>query len=207
MDDDVKVLLTSDKLKDFKKGLKISLSRCDESAASLILARLEKLDLERSWEISCDALKALGLNRYKPATDIASKIWRNGEEHSMVVAAAAEAYVRIERADLTDASPVMAVLEHNGYSQVEGALDALGYDRMIPEDSIVQAIVMQCWDFGFDRDKRGLGDPRYGLVAACAGWLNIPNVKEFLLHCKNTGDEPVKYVAEKSLEGIYVKLR
>ena len=207
MDDDVKILLVSEKLKDFKKGLKISFSGCDESAASLILSRLERLDLEQSWEVSCYALKALGLNRYKPATDIISKIWRNGEEHSMVVAAAAEAYVRIERADLGDASPFMEVLEHNGYSQVEGGLDALGYDRMVPEDMIAQAIVKQCWDFGTNRDKRGLGDPRYGLVAACAGWLHVSNVKDFLLHCINTGDEPVKYVAEKSLEGRYVKLR
>ena len=92
-----------------------------------------------------------------------------------------------------------------GYSLGYGMLDALGYDKMQPSNEDIRIIIDAVWDFGKNIGK-GFCDPRYGLVAACAGW-EPSLVRDFLLHCIATGDVPVKYVAENSLKGKYVRLR
>ena len=84
-------------------------------------------------------------------------------------------------------------------------LDAIGYDKMMPAMNDITQIINECWDFGRNREK-GYVDPRYGLAAACAGWKR-ELVTKFLNHCIETGDTPLKHVAENSLKGKYIKLR
>lgn len=206
MSEEILELLSSSKLKEFRKGVEMSLAGCGDAACELILDRLKGLNLERSWELATHGMKSLGLNSFAPAREFLSLTWREGEVHSMTSSSAATAYVRVAREDLKDARPVLEIIDHGGFSQVSGALDALGYDKMMPGEEDVQVLLEQCWDFGNDR-PRGLTDPRYGLVAACAGWLELARVKEFLAHCMETGDAPVQHVAEKSIQGEYTSLR
>ena len=203
----LKALLSEMSLAEFRKGARLAASGCDVDCCELIFSRLLKLDLERSWEVACIAINALGTNGYTPAKDFLRGLWCTGADHSMVVYSAARAYVRIARNDLSDASPVLEIVREGGYSAKEGALNALGYDKMIPSENEMTALLTLCWDFGADRDKRGLGDPRYGLVAACAGWRELLVTNDFLKHCIDTGDPPVQHVAANSLAGKYVRLR
>lgn len=81
---------------------------------------------------------------------------------------------------------------------------------MQPDKNQIKELIKLSWDLHKHKDRigheGGYCDPRYGLAAACAGW-DKQLTKDFLEYCLLTGDTPVKYVAENSLKGKYVKLR
>lgn len=133
------------------------------------------------------------------------KIKNNYIEKGFFLLTSIKSYIRLNRNNLEDVKDVIESLESGNYSKMEGALEVLGYDKMIPSIENQEKIISLCWDFGKDRE-RGYTDPRYGLAAACAGWTS-KNVKPFLEHCLNSSDTPLIYVAEKSLKNKYVRLR
>ncbi len=116
-----------------------------------------------------------------------------------------KSYIRLNRESLEDVKDVIESLESGDYSKMEGALEVLGYDKMVPSLENQEKIISLCLDFGKDRE-RGYTDPRYGLAAACAGWTS-ESVKPFLENSLLSNDTPLAYVAEKSLKKKYVKLR
>jgi hypothetical protein len=124
----------------------------------------------------------------------------------MVTMVSSRAYVRLTRMDINDGKPVIKLHNTHCYSISEGALEALGYDRMVPPETEQTEIIKLFWNFGENRNTNAYADPRYGLAAACAGWT-APVCRDFLIHCLTTNDVPLKYVAEKSLQKKYVKLR
>ena len=92
------------------------------------------------------------------------------------------------------------------YSTTEGALEAIGHDKMKFDDETCRSLIERLWDFGSDRPK-GYTDPRYGLAAACAGW-DKDVCHNFLRHCLEANDAPLcYYVSKNSLQGKFVKLR
>lgn len=117
-----------------------------------------------------------------------------------------KAYIRLNRTSDNDVKDVINFLKNNSnYNIYNGVLNSLGYDRIIPSIKEQEIIIELCWDAGKDRPK-GCTDPRYGLAAACAGWKS-DKVVPFLKHCLESNDVPLRYVAENSLKGKYVKLR
>ena len=171
---------------------------------------LEKIDLDRlyskNWETTSAVINALGSLHCDGAAEVLERLaFRLIPEFDYVTNRAALAWVRIMRTGISDAGPVIAILERGTLSAVHGALDALGYNRMMPDEGICDKIIEMAWDYGKIR-PRGLGDPRYGLAAACAGW-NCSKRTAFLEHCLECQDVPLVYVAKHSLKGKYVKLR
>lgn len=116
-----------------------------------------------------------------------------------------EAYVRLNRTNTTDVKDVITFIKEKIPAKTEGALSTLGYDKIVPSLKDQDEIITLCWDEGADR-HRGFTDPRYGLAAACAGWKSEKTIP-FLKHCLESDDVPLKYVAENSLKGRYVRLR
>jgi len=159
----------------------------------------------KSWETQSELIKALGINRYKKSLDILESIANKNEEYDRITNSTGTSLIRITRLDLSDVSELLKRLYSMKYSLGYGLLDALGYDRMHPSKEDINTIITKCWDFGIKRDK-GYVDPRYGLAAACAGW-DGETVSNFLIHCVETGDAPLKYVAENSLKKKFIKLR
>lgn len=159
----------------------------------------------KHWETQTEIIKVLGLIDYKPSFSDIMAICLANKEFDMVTCVSATSYVRLKRQNIADVQPVFELLKQNGYAVTCGALDALGYDRMMPQQDDVKSLIELCFDLRSPNPK-GLTDPRYGLAAACAGW-NAALVKNFLINCIQTGDAPVKYVAENALKGKYVKLR
>jgi hypothetical protein len=203
---DIEKLLNSGSTPNVRKAAKsIAKLGIGRLAPELQERLVEILPNSKLWETQVEIIKTLGLLNYKPSLIQIEEICQANKDQDMVTFAAATAYVRLKRENLEDVEPVFYLLNKGGYAVTCGALDALGYDRMMPANEDINQLISQCFDLR-SPNPRGLSDPRYGLAAACAGWSK-QLVEPFLLHCIKTGDYPVKHVAENSLKGKYVKLR
>lgn len=206
--DTVQIQLTARRSKDrMRAAREIGKQEWKECGPALLEAYRKEVKDPRTWETQKYMLWALGKIDYKAALEDIEPIVKNNLEHDAITNAAATAYVRLKRAHLHDAAPVLELLQFGGYSLNDGALNALGYDRMIPDETSMQILLQQSWDL-HTKKQPGLMDLRYGIAAACAGWP-AHLTHEFLTHCLETanGDTPLIYVAEKALKGKYVKLR
>jgi hypothetical protein len=159
----------------------------------------------KSWETQSELFKCIGINNYRKASSILESIAEKNKEYDMVTISVGTALIRVKRLEKNDVSELLKRLKTMKYSLGYGMLDALGYDKMLPNNEDIKTIIKSTWDFGISREK-GFVDPRYGLAAACAGW-DKEIVRDFLNHGIATGDVPLKYVSENSLKGKYVKLR
>lgn len=185
-----------------KQAAQFGKDLCGELLDSLRIERHSK-----NWQTKVELLKALGALECRGAIELVREmVYASSElEYDLVKMCVSTAFIRLSRANLNDPSPVWEMMELGGYSVKEGALEAVGYDRMIFDDPTSEALIVNCWDFGHDR-PRGYTDPRYGLAAACAGWSQDV-ARNFLIHCLDSNDAPLCYVVKKSLQGLYVGLR
>lgn len=209
--DEIKSKLQSTKSADRRRAAKeIGKMKLTDLGDDLYNAYLIEVTDKRTWETQVEMILALGLLDYKIALKEIEQIVRTNKPNDMITYAAAQTYVRLKRHSIHDASPALALLQFGGLSTVDGCLNPLGYDKMLPDDNQIKELIRLGWDLHKHKDRlgqeKGYCDPRYGLAAACAGWDN-QLTKDFLEHCIATGDAPVKYVAENSLKGKYVKLR
>ncbi len=211
--EEIKSKLHSPKSADRRRAAKEigKLKRID-LAEDLYHAYLKETKDNRTWETQVAMILALGQLEYKNALTEIDKIIKANNPHDMITYAAAQTYVRLNRQSLSDASPVLELLQFGGLSVVNGCLKPLGYDKMLPDENQIKELIRLCWDLHQHKDRigneGGFSDPRYGIAAACAGW-DRQLTKDFLEHCLATanGDTPLEYVSENSLKGKYVKLR
>jgi hypothetical protein len=205
-----KTKLHSTKSADRKRAAKeIGKLNLTDLGDDLYQAYLKETKDKRTWETQVEMILALGQLDYKNALSEMDTIIKANNPHDMITYAAAQTYVRLKRKSLSDASPVLELLQFGGLSTVSGCLNPLGYDKMQPDESQIKELIKYTWDLNKHKDyEPGYGDPRYGIAAACAGW-DRQLTKDFLEHCLATanGDTPLEYVSENSLKGKYVKLR
>lgn len=209
--DEIKSKLHSTKSLDRKRAAKeIGKIKLTDFADDLYQAYLKEATDKRTWETQVEMILALGLLDYKDALKEIEQIVRTNKPNDMITYAAAQTYVRLKRQSLTDVAPTLEILKFGGLSTVDGCLNPLSYDKMQPDENQIKELIKLSWDLHKHKDRLGQEgnycDPRYGLAAACAGW-DRQLTKDFLEHCLETGDTPVKYVSENSLKGKYVKLR
>lgn len=171
----------------------------------VIMALREEMATNKSWQTQSELISCIGVNKYMKGLLIIEDIVNKNIEYDIMTIRAGCALIRMKRSDLTDVYELVYRVDSMRYSLGYGMLDALGYDRMHPNEKDIFTIIKSVWDFGIKREM-GTVDPRYGLAAACAGW-DRRLVSDFLHHCIATGDAPLKYVAMNSLNGKYVKLR
>jgi hypothetical protein len=166
----------------------------------------QNMESKKLWETLCEIIQALGITKFVEAKQLLWDICSKNIEYDMVTMKASTAYIRITKKYNDDAELIIHFLKNYGYAVKEGALEALGYDRMIPCVEQQNIILDLCWDFGIYRID-GLGDPRYGLVAACAKWTS-PKTEEFLNYCLlSSQDTTLIHIAEHSLKKKYISLR
>lgn len=185
----------------------IGRERLTELADALHEAYLAEREDSRTWETQYEMLVALGLVGHMAALPDIEPIVRANEPHDMITYGAAQAYVRLSRDSLADAAPSLELLEFGRLSVVDGCLVPIGRDRMMPDTPSIRALTEGAWDLHRHPDRvgkeAGLMDPRDSLAAACALW-DSDLVRPFLEHCMATGDQPLRRVAEASLEGRYI---
>lgn len=210
--EEIKEKLFSSKSSDRRKAAKeIGKQKLEDLADDLLTAYLEEKKDKRTWETQVEMILALGIINCKQVLPHIEKIVQANNPHDMITYAAAQTYVRLKRASLNDAKPVIELLKFGGLSLVDGALNPLAYDKMVPPKDEIIELLNLCWDLHKHRDRigeeYGYTDPRYGIAAACAGWdKNL--VADFLAHCLATGDKEtsLQNVVKSSLKGKYAKL-
>ncbi|HVU99128.1 MAG TPA: hypothetical protein VHE34_28090 [Puia sp.] len=205
--------LTSNKSSDRRRAAKeIGKQKLIDVAEQLFDAFIEEIKDLRTWETQYHMILSLGLIDYKLASKYIDPIVYKNKSHDMITYAAAQTHVRLKRISPSDAKPIIELLRFGGLSLVDGALTPLAYDKMQPCDDEILELITLSWNLHQHRDRLGneqaYCDPRYGLVAACAGW-NIELTSKFLRHCIDTSetDKAIRSIAENSLRSKYSKLR
>lgn len=199
-------LLSSKSISNLKKAAKyLQIQKRPEFEDLVVDCFKNELESNRSWEVLNELIKVIGINEFKTALNDIEEICNKNKEYDMITISAGTCLTRLKRTSLEDVSVLLENVGIMKYSLGYGLLDALGYDRMLPNYFDIEKIIKSCWNFGVVRNT-GYVDPRYGLAAACAGWQG-DIVKDFLKHCIETGDSPLIYVAENSLKDKYIKLR
>ena len=199
-------LLGRSTVKRRKAAVNLRTKHLDGNYCDLLLEALRLEEGKDRWQTKIEIIKTIGVRKCEKAEEyLETNFIVNSEEHSLISMVCATALVRLKRKGLEDSDVVIELINTGKYSLIEGALETLGYDRMIPSVEKQKIILDKCKNFGLDRPK-GYTDPRYGLAASCAKW-NLELVEGFLNECIATGDVPLVYVAEKSLQKKYVKLR
>lgn len=169
------------------------------------LNELEKLLLSKNDKKAKKVLTEFVINNDLSVVDlIFSKIKDDTMVDGMIISYSVEAYFRLKRKSLSDVSP-MFDFDTLEYNINEALLDVLGYDKMIPSIEDQKKIIDKYFYFGEGIPSYAT-DPRYGLVAACAGW-DEKITRKFLEYCLTINDAPLKYVTQNSLKRKYVKLR
>lgn len=153
----------------------------------------------KSWEFICLLIDTLGILNYKNAANELLKICKKNESHDMITICASRAYCRIKRKNLEDASPILKMLSFGNFSVVDGALKALGEDKMILSENDQNEII-NCIQKFEPKLEKGFSDIRMGLVAACENWKKTPKINCFLKECIESQYQPLIKIAKNSLK-------
>jgi hypothetical protein len=188
-----------------KAAIEIGKNKLQDLGEDLFAAYLKEKNDERTWETQKEMLKTLGLINYSKAINEMQEICEKNEPDSMIGIIAGEAYVRLKRKSNNDVKPAIELLKFGHHSIMQGAYNAIGYDKMLASDEDILELIKLSQKPEMDVSPQ-FDDPRYGLAAAAAGWKK-ELTESFLLNCLQAKDEPLKYVAANSLKGKYVKLR
>lgn len=170
-----------------KKIRKYNLTKLGDELYNAYLK--EKAD-KRTWETQMEMIQTLGKIGYKKALSEILSIVEKNEKLDMITFAAALSFVRLERTNLCDISPIMKLLEFGELSVLCGAMASLTFDDVIPAEDDISVIIQKMESFEEGRIYvTGVHDPRGYLISAMALWK-----KEL------TSDYLQKYKNHKSLK-------
>jgi hypothetical protein len=210
--DEIKEKLFSKKSADRRRAAKeIGKNKIVEFGEELYKKYLEEWQDKRTWETQNEMIKALGLIDYKNSLGIITEIVKENIPHDAITICAAMTYVRLKRNSINDGKPVLELLDFGSCSVIGGALSALAYDKMMPDNETIEKIIKICWDIHKHKDRigyeYGLEDSRKYLAIACANW-DKKLTKDFLNHCIESAEEYnniLREVSQNSLNGKYSK--
>lgn len=128
----------------------------------------EKRDV-RTWETQTEMIKSLGRLRHKELLPIVEQIIAANSEFDMITSEAATAYVRLKRETENNIDIVFELFNKGKYAVLSGALYALQYDNIIPENAAIEKLVSLV-NNTYKYNKNGVTDLRQILACAMSGW-------------------------------------
>jgi len=180
---------------------KIGKNELTQLGDQLYNAYKKECEDKRTWETQTEMILALGRIGYKNALQDLEQIIKKNEPHDMITIAAARSYVRLKRANLNDAKPVIELMQEGNLSVLNGALGVLTYDDMKPsEDEIKKIIALLDTKQESDISIRGLSDPRSFLISAMSKW-DKKLCSEYLNRFVNSDNSRLKTIAESAING------
>ncbi len=171
----------------------------DHRAGPAVLSALEReLPDKRTWETQYQMIMALGQCAYKEAIPLLDILAHERFEHTMVLVAVGDAYVRLSRSFEDDPKPLLDVFAiPNDDALLDGALRGVAMLRMkFAEDCASQVI-----EHVVARKQQSLW---FWVAAACPGWSG-PTVEAFLDECLLSDRENVKSAARAAKLKKYLK--
>jgi hypothetical protein len=203
--DEIREKLNSKKSPERRRSsIEIGKNKMVEFGEELYKKYLEERKDKRTWETQCEMVKALGAINYKKAFGVIEEIVKQNIPHDMITRYAALSYVRLKRQSLQDGNSVVKLLHFGNFSVIAGAVMALAYDQMEPDNETAEKIIKSAWNW---RHEKGYGDNRKYVAIACWNW-DKKAVESFLNHCINTADQydnNLREVSQNSLKGKYSK--
>ncbi|MDR1284818.1 MAG: hypothetical protein LBJ88_01295 [Campylobacteraceae bacterium] len=203
--DETREKLNSKKSSERRRAvIEIGKNKMAELGEELYQKYLEERKDKRTWETQCEMVKALGVIDFKKALEIIEEIVKQNIPHDMITINAALSYVRLKRQSLQDGNLVVELLKFGNFSVIEGAVMALAYDQMKPDNESAEKIIKLSWDW---RNEKGYGDNRKYVAIACWNW-DKKLTESFLNHCIETADQydnNLKEICQNSLKGKYSK--
>ena len=179
-----------------KAAKKIGKENRTELGEALLNALIKELENSKAWEAQSLMITSLGVIQEKKALQILKNICLENKEHDLVTNFAARAYVRIQRENLSDISPINELLKFGKFSVVSGAFEVIGEDQMLFSKDEISSLIEFANKFPA-KVIRGVIDFRIGLVNACINW-DKDITKEFLQSCiDQTDDVTLKNAAIK----------
>lgn len=199
-------MLLSSKISDRKKGVKlIQGNKIKELGSDLFELLQKEMDKGKSWELITMILDTLGILKFASAETFLLNICKINEEHDMITISASGAYFRVSKDSVEDVKPLFELLSFGKFAVIDGALEVLGLDKIVPERYLQGEIIEKFQNLNFRREK-GYSDIRIGLALACAGWEKSNVVNSFLDTCIQSDYTPLQKVAMKSKKGQYSSL-
>jgi len=199
----IKELLNSSKIAERKKGVNLIKKNDVKDVGDELFTLLKKeLEKDKSWELIVLIIETLGIIQYKNAISLFEEICKKNQEHDMITREVAKAYCKIVRSDEFDVDPEIYLLSFGRFSVVNGALLALGHDKVVPSQESQNKILRILNQLNFKRE-RGYSDVRVGLALACAGWNKTTEIKSFLEDCLGSDYLPLQKIAKNSLKNKY----
>ncbi|MDR1317958.1 MAG: hypothetical protein LBK13_13915 [Spirochaetales bacterium] len=187
-----------------RAAIEIGKNKMAELGDELYQKYLEERKDSRTWETQCEMVKALGAINYKEALETIEETVKQNTPHDMITIYAALSYIRLKRQSVQDGNPVVELLNSGNFSVIEGAVMALAYDQMKPDNESVEKIIKLSWDW---HNEKGYGDSRKYVAIACWNW-DKKLTESFLNHCIETSDQydsNLRDVCQNSLKGKYSK--
>jgi PBS lyase HEAT-like repeat-containing protein len=161
----------------------------DPLAGPALLSALKReLPDKRTWETQYQMIMALGHCGYKESTPLLHILAYERFEHTMVLVAVGDAYVRLSRTSDDDSKPLFDVIAVcNDHMLLDGALRAVAMLRMnFGEDctaKIIDAVVARNEEYLW-----------FWTAAACPGWSGAA-VEAFLDRCLLSNREDIQTAA------------
>jgi hypothetical protein len=165
---------------------------------ALLHALKRELPDKRTWETQYQMVMALGHCGYKESIPLLHILAFERFEHTMVLVAVGDAYIRLVRASEDDSKPLFDIFAiRNDNALLDGALRAVAMLRMRFEDDCAARII----DGVVARKQEHLW---FWAAAACPGWSGAA-VEVFLDQCLQSGREDIKTAASAAKLKKYLK--
>jgi HEAT repeat protein len=165
--------------------------------ALLHALKRELLD-KRTWETQYQMVMALGHCGYREAIPLLHILAYERIEHTMVLVAVGDAYIRLVRTSEDDSKPLFDIFAiRNDNALLDGALRAVAMLRMRFGDDCAARII----DGVVARKQESLW---FWAAAACPGWSGAA-VEAFLDQCLQGGREDIKTAARAAKLKKYLK--
>jgi HEAT repeat protein len=165
---------------------------------ALLIALKRELPDKRTLETQYQMIMAFGHCGYKEAIPLVHILAHERFEHTMVLVAVGDTYVRLSRTSEDDPNPLFDVFAvRNDDALLDGALRAVAMLRMkfteVCAAKVIEHIEARKQEFS-----------RFWVVAACPGWSG-PSVEKFLDQCVLSGREDIRSAAMAAKLKKYLK--
>jgi HEAT repeat protein len=208
LNDAVCLLQNSKSLKRESGAKRLRKLGCPEAGEALLQALQKEVKDKRTWSVQYHLIIALGVTKTYVALPFLWDLVRREFEATFLYQGLGDAILRLSYEEQGVEQALESIFATQDVRVFNGAFRALAMLKLVPSQEAIQRIIRLARDpaavdfiRGYPNDKTGL---RYWIAVASAGWKE-ELVASFLKECEQVGDTTLRWAAENSKKGKYVK--
>jgi HEAT repeat protein len=179
-----------------------------EAGEALLQALKKEVKDKRTWSVQYQLIIALGVTKTYVALPFLWELVKREFEATFLYQGLGDAILRLSYEKQGIEPALESIFATQDVRVFNGAFRALAMLKLEPNQEVIQKIIQLARDpasadfiRGYPNDKTGL---RYWVAIASAGWKK-ELVAAFLEECEQVGDTALKWAAENSKKGKYIK--